>query len=63
MDDYGSVSIETSANNVAKIFIWALIIKMFMSIFWWLWNGASGVGKTLYKWLVGILGSALLPAV
>ncbi len=53
MDDYGSVSIETAANNVGKIFVWALLIKMFVSVFQWLWDAAKGAAKTIWNWIVG----------
>ncbi len=60
MDDYGSVSIETAANNVGKIFVWALLIKMFVSIFEWLWNAAGGAAKAVWNWLVGQNGFTAL---
>ncbi len=53
LDDYGSVSIETAANDVGKIFIWALIIKMFVSIFSWLWYAISALAKTIYNLFIG----------
>ncbi len=62
VDDYGSVSIETAANDVAKIFVWALLIKMFTSIFVWLWNAASGVAKKIWNWFVGSNGFSSMMA-
>jgi LytS/YehU family sensor histidine kinase len=59
IDNYGSVSLEIAASSAGKLLFWALIIQLVGNLFRYILGGIAKTGHSIWKIIVGSLGSFL----